>query len=221
MKRDRLVSGVADATSDHRGPGRPRSQQAHAAILRAAIALIREVGYDALAMDAIAARAGVGKATIYRRWASKESLVIEAIDQIMRSIEVPDTGSVQDDLRGLLGEMVELYREPESAAMLSSLVAAMARSQAIAEAVRNSMLATRRRALRTVLERGIARGQLARDTDVDLVIDMLSGPLFYRLVVTGAPIDERVAGEMVEIVSRGLAPPRSTARNRRRKGPSS
>ena len=105
-------------------------------------------------------------------------------------------------MRGALG----MYQEPQSAALLSGLVAAMARSPRIAEAARSGFLATRRDALRRVLERGVARGDLRDGLDLELAIDLLNGPLFYRLVVTGGRIDERVARDVVDVVLRGLAP---------------
>ncbi|HZI12389.1 MAG TPA: TetR/AcrR family transcriptional regulator [Myxococcus sp.] len=196
----------AAESEESRRPGRPRSEEAHGAILSAAISLIREVGYDALAIDAIAARAGVGKATVYRRWKTKETLVAEAIERIIRAIPIPDTGSTQGDLMVLMRGALGMYQEPQSAALLSGLVAAMARSPRIAEAARSGFLATRRDALRRVLERGVARGDLRDGLDLELAIDLLNGPLFYRLVVTGGRLDERVARNVVDVVLRGLAP---------------
>src|SRR5438128_3514597 len=144
MERRRLESP--------RRPGRPRSEEAHSAILTAAISLIREVGYYALAMDAIAARAGVGKATVYRRWATKETLVAEALERIMRSIPVPDTGTTEGDLREVMRASLGMYRDPASKGLLSGLVAAMARSERIAQAVRSGFLAARREAILQVLK---------------------------------------------------------------------
>src|SRR5687768_17729242 len=95
MERERIETG--------RGPGRPRSEEAHGAILDAAVDLVREVGYDAVAMEAIAARAGVGKATVYRRWSGKETLIADAIERLMRAtMPVPDTGTVAGDLAVLM-----------------------------------------------------------------------------------------------------------------------
>lgn len=206
MERKRLVSRRTQAPEEGRRPGRPRSEEAHGAILSAAISLIREVGYDALAIDAIAARAGVGKATVYRRWKTKETLVAEAIERIIRAIPIPDTGNTHGDLMVLMRGALGMYQEPRSAALLSGLVAAMARSPRIAEAARSGFLATRRDALRRVLERGVSRGELRDGLDLELAIDLLNGPLFYRLVVTGGRIDERVARGVVDVVLRGLAP---------------
>ena len=194
--------------SERVAAGRPRSAAAHEAILAAAIALTREVGFDALAMDAVAARAGVGKATVYRRWKTKESLIAEALERFARGIPVPDTGALEDDLRTVMRGSMRMYQDPATAALLSGLVAAMARSASIAKAVRSGFVAARRDAMHQVLARGIARGELARGTDIQLALDMLSGPLLYRALISGRKIDARMIGGIVGVVLRGFAPQR-------------
>ena len=175
-------------------------------MLDAAIALTREVGFDALAMDAIAERAGVGKATVYRRWKSKESLIAEALERFARAIPVPATGSVREDLLLVMRGTMRMYQDPATTELLSGLVAAMARHAPIAEAMRSGFIAARRRAMRQVLERGIACGELARDTDIVLALDLLSGPLLYRALISADAIDARMITTLVAVVLRGLAP---------------
>ncbi|HEX2206311.1 MAG TPA: TetR/AcrR family transcriptional regulator [Longimicrobium sp.] len=189
-----------------RGRGRPRSREAHDAILAASLELIREAGFDALAMDAIAARAGVGKATVYRRWKSKELLVVEAIDDIVRAVPDPDTGSTQGDLMVLMNATLRMYADPATAALLSGLVAAMVRSEAIANAVRGGFVGMRRDAMRRALLRGMARGELRADTDLELALDLLSGPLLYRYLISGLPVDEPLARGAVAAVMRAFGP---------------
>ena len=193
MERRRLVS---------RQGGRPRSTEVHTAILHAAIGLISEVGYDALSIDAIVARAGVGKAAVYRRWASKELLVAEAIALVMRATPVPDTGSLRGDLRILIRSQLKLFRLPRSATMLTGLVAAMGRSGKIAKAVRTGFLAVRRDALRAVL----VRGGLRTEAELELALDLLSGAPFYRLAVTGGRLDDRFGDHLIDAVLGGIAP---------------
>ena len=200
MKRSRLVRPLP------RSPGRPRSAEAHQAILTAAIALVREVGYDAVAMDAIAARAGVGKATVYRRWSTKEELVAEAIGGIVRAIPVPDTGTTAGDVLALMRIALGMYADAATGALLSGLVAAMARSAPIAAAVRDGFVASWRDAVRRVLERGVARGDLRARLDAELALDLLFGPLFHRYLLTGQRLDERLARGVVDVALRGLAP---------------
>jgi len=212
----------AKKTEHAPGPrGRPRSEAAHGAILVASIELIREVGYDAVTMDGIAARAGVGKATVYRRWKTKETLVAEALERLIRAIPTPDTGTTRGDLLALMGDQRKLYEDPATGPLLSGLVAAMARSELIAAAIRNGMHATRREAMLTVLRRGVARGDLRKGLDFDLALDLFNGPLFYRFLFTGVPIDDRLARGVVDVILRGLGhedvpvPARGRTRTRR------
>jgi len=187
--------------------GRPRSGQAHAAILAAAVALVREVGYDAVSMEAIAARAGAGKATLYRRWKSREALVSEAVGLIVARIAVPSTGSTRRDLLAVMRDTVRLYADPATAGLLSGLVAAMARSPVIARAVRNGFVAAWSDTVRRVIENGIARGDLRRGIDIDLAIDLLGGCFSNRALVTGRPIDDRMARALVDAALRGFGAP--------------
>src|SRR3954471_22806426 len=131
MRRTRSSGSITLETP--RGPGRPRSEAAHSAILAAAIAMVREVGYDATTMDGIAERAGVGKATLYRRWPSKEPLIADALEGIALAFPTPDTGSARGDLVEVLRGSLSMYRDPATRGLLSGLVAAMARSPMIAQ----------------------------------------------------------------------------------------
>ncbi|HSU17473.1 TetR/AcrR family transcriptional regulator [Longimicrobium sp.] len=201
MKRERIESPAVET----RAPGRPRSEEAHDAILGAAVALIREVGYDAVTMEGIAAKAGVGKATVYRRWKEKETLVIEAIGRIVAAIPIPDTGGAEGDLMALMRAALGMYADPASGLLLSGLVAAMARSERIAHAVRTGFDATWRAAVRQVLERAVARGELRAGLDIRLATDVIGGPLFYRYLMSGGPVDEPLAREIVSILLRAFA----------------
>lgn len=187
-----------------RTPGRPRSDEAHEAILAAALAVLREVGLDALTMEGVATRAGVGKATLYRRWSSKEAMVTEAVTRIVETLPVPDTGDTDADLLALMRDSAALYREPATVPLLSGLVAAMVRSPSIAGAVLSGFHALRRDAVFTVLARAVARGDLPADTDLALAHDLLNGPPFYRALWTGDPVDETFTRAAVAVVLRGL-----------------
>lgn len=187
-----------------RTPGRPRSEEAHAAILDASIQLIRELGYDVVTMDAIAARAGVGKATLYRRWNGKEELVSEALERMLRGFPLPDTGTTRGDLMALMKTQLGMYADPASSRLLSGLVAAMARNPQIARVVRSTFYAARRDAMAEVVKRGIERGDLSPETDVAFALDVFNGPLFYRYLFTGDPLDDRVARSIVELMLRAF-----------------
>lgn len=189
-----------------RRPGRPRSQEATRAILEAAIDGLAEDGYEGLTMEGVAARAGVGKTTVYRRWSSKEALVRAAVETFVSWIPIPDTGSVRDDLLALERQAVSVYRG-KPGRLMPALVSAMARSRSLAATIRDDFLRSRRAALRTVLRKGQARGELRSDADLELALDFLGGPLFYRLLVTGGPLDERLAEGVVDVMLHGIGNP--------------
>jgi AcrR family transcriptional regulator len=195
-----------ETTNTRRRLGRPREQRADRAILRAAIELIAAQGVRDLRMEDVAGRARVGKATIYRRYRSKDELVTAAVSALVSEIAVPDTGSTRADLASLMHSAVQVYRGSVDAAVMPSLVDAMSRDAALARSVREGFLAGRREALRVVLERGVERGDLRADLDLELALDVLAGPLFYRLLITGGPIDRQLADGVVELILRGFAP---------------
>ena len=186
--------------------GRPRDERADRAILAAALELMAERGVRDLRMDDVADRARVGKATIYRRYRSKDELVTAAVAALVSEIAIPDTGSTRGDLLELMGNAVEVYGGSVEGGVMPSLVDAMSRDTELARSVREGFLAERRAALRTVLERGMERGDLRADLDLELALDVLGGPLFYRLLITGGPIDRRLAEGVVELILRGFAP---------------
>ncbi|HEY1275610.1 MAG TPA: TetR/AcrR family transcriptional regulator [Thermoleophilaceae bacterium] len=198
---------MADETTTTPRPlGRPREERADRAILRAAIELMAAQGVRDLRMDDVAARARVGKATIYRRYRSKDELVTAAVSALVSEITVPDTGSTRADLAALMQGAVEVYSGSVEAGVMPSLVDAMNRDAELARSVREKFLTGRRAALRAVLERGVERGDLRADLDLELALDVLGGPLFYRLLITGGPIDRRLADGVVELLLRGFAP---------------
>jgi AcrR family transcriptional regulator len=188
--------------------GRPREARADRAILSAALGLMAERGVPELRMDDVAARAGVGKAAIYRRYRSKDELVAAAVAALVSEIALPDTGSTRGDLLALMRDAVDVYSDSVAAGAMPSLVEAMSRSPELARAVRDGFLEGRRAALREVLERGVERCDLRAGLDVELALDVLGGPLFYRLLVTGGPIDERLATGVVDLILQGFAPDR-------------
>src|ERR671910_1646939 len=168
--------------------GRPRDARADRAILETTLELIAECGVHAFRTEDVAARAGVGKGTIYRRYRSKEELVTAAVAALVREeIAVPDTGSTRGDLLALMREAVELYGSSLPGRLMPKLIGAMGDNPELARAVRDGFVAGRRSALSEVLRRGVERGDLRPDLDLELALDVLGGPLFYRLLVTGGP----------------------------------
>jgi hypothetical protein len=144
---------------------------------------------------------------------SKDELVTAAVAALVSDIAVPDTGSTHDDLLALMRSAVKVYSGSVEAAAMPSVVDAMSRDAVLAQTVRAGFLAGRRAALCTVLERGMQRGDLRGDLDLELALDVLRGPLFYRLLITGGAIDQRLAEGVVELVLRGFAPAGRGRRN--------
>jgi AcrR family transcriptional regulator len=189
-----------------RAIGRPRDERADRAIVAATLELMAERGVRDLRMDDIADRAGVGKATIYRRYRSKDALITDAVATLVSEIAIPDTGSTRDDLLALMGQAVELYSGSLAPRLMPPLVEEARRNPELASTIREEFLSGRRAALSTVLKRGIRRGDLRRGLDIELALDVLGGAIFYRLLVTGGPVDQRLAEGIVELILRGFAP---------------
>lgn len=188
-----------------RPPGRPRSERADRAILRATLELLAQRGYEGLTMEAIAECAGVGKATVYRRWSSKAQVLTAAVAGFVTGNPLPDTGQVEADLLQLIRGAVRNYQGLPGRIM-PGLVAAMAQDAVLAHTFRAGFLADRHKALQAVLERGIQRGELRDDINVPLAVDFLGGALFFRLLISGGPLDDALADGTVEIMLRGLRP---------------
>jgi AcrR family transcriptional regulator len=186
--------------------GRPREVRTDRAIVAAALELMAERGVHEVRMDDVADRAGVGKATIYRRYRSKDELVTDAVATLVGGIEIPDTGSTRSDLLALMRQAVELYSGSLAARLMPTVIDEMRRNPELASAVRDEFLAGRRAALRAVLECGVRRGDLRRGLDLELALDVLGGAVFYRLLITGGPIDEPLAQGVVGLILRGFAP---------------
>lgn len=181
-----------------RGPGRPRDAAADAAILNATLAVISEHGYPGLSMDAVAERAGVSKPTIYRRWASKQEVVLAAVGALSETVPAPDTGSLADDLDAIARGLVAVFSAPSSARLVGSLLAEATLDPALAAALRSGFLAARRDAALAALARAARRGEIDPDADLALAVDQLAAPFYYRLLVTGEPIDAGFATAVVQ-----------------------
>lgn len=182
--------------------GRPRSEEAHQAILDATLELLAEVGFSALTVEGVAARAGVGKATIYRRWPSKVPLVVEAFGQLP-AFEDADTGSLAGDLKTMLRAYLELFHQTPLATVLPALASERAHDPALAELF-NPVLSQRRSPLLSALERARARGEIPPDTDLELAADLIVGPIAVRLFFTGRRIQAKLVDPMVEMALRGI-----------------
>jgi AcrR family transcriptional regulator len=216
-----MSSVTPDATQQDRSVrlvGRPRDARVDRAIIEATLRLIAERSVHEFRTEDVASRAGVGKGAIYRRYPSKDELVTAAVAALVdEEIVVPDTGSTRADLLALMREAVELYRGSLPGRLMPNLVSAMAQRPELARTFRDGFLANRRTALTDVLRRGIERGDLRPDLDLELALDVLGGPLFYRLLITGGPIDEQLAENVTELMLRGFASRKSARADSKRK----
>ncbi|KQS60050.1 TetR family transcriptional regulator [Geodermatophilus sp. Leaf369] len=192
-----LISTEAPRSS--RG-GRPRDPSRDGVIRAAILRLLADVGYNALTMDAVAAEAGVGKATIYRRWRTKSDLVVDTIAEMNRAeTSTPDTGSLEGDLRGLLRSLVHVVNGPLGAATMS-LLSTLPHQPALADAFRNGPLGQWTEAFREVWGRAEARGEVREGLVGSTVADAASALVVQRWLLTGEPLDEAYADSIVDTV---------------------
>lgn len=209
-------AGAAGAGA-RRPAGRPRSTRCDRAILDATVAEYAERGLDGTSVDAIAARAGVSKATIYRRYPSKIELVAAAMFAVAEDrAPKPDTGSLRDDLCTSIRNLRDLLADPVLGRNVRMIVADAARNPELAR-VHHEFVQSRRARSVEVLAAAAARGELRPDVDLEAAVDALVGPVFYRHLVSGMPVDDRYLGLIVDAfvaaygVSRRSGPRRGTA----------
>lgn len=176
-----------------------RSDRVRAAILTATLELLAEQGFAGFTVDGVAARAGVGKATIYRHWGSRNALALDAISHALPAPACPDSGDVREDLRVLGRSLVRILTRSPVAAILPSLVDASARDPELRD-LHRTYLRDRRKVLLGVLRRGVERGELRDDADVELLADMLAGALFYRRLLVHAATDGAYVDGLVDAV---------------------
>ena len=195
------------AESPRRMPGRPRSEASHQAIIRATLELLVENGYRSLTMEGVRARAGVGKATIYRRWSSKEELVRDAVVFMHDDIEAPDTGSLRGDYEGMAARVLSAAQRAGAATFMPRLLGEAANDPELHAIFYEHLVAPRRAQMRAVLQRAVARGEIRDDVDVELMIDMFAGPIVYRLLITGGDYAQLpTLDKQLDALLNGLAP---------------
>jgi len=167
-----------------RGRGRPRSEEAHRAILAATLTLLDEAGYRALTIEAVAGRAGVGKTTIYRRWPSKLELVIDAIHQLRPPGPPEDTGSVQGDFACFQRQQVARVANTPLPRVAPRLISEAVGDPELHDAIMRDLVNPVRDAIREVLRRGVERGELRADLDLEIATDVVHGTVVYRILTS-------------------------------------
>jgi len=190
-------------TDDAPRRGRPRSKKFDESILAATLELAGEVGIKGMSMDELAQRAGVSKATIYRRWPSKEILVLQALQSAMQPLDDVDTGGVVEDLRLCLGQMIaRMSKKDRMNDVLPHLIEMATHDTTLRSSV-DDYVQNRRVPVLKVLERAIGRGELPADTDIELVLDALLGPLIYRRLLSGGVLDADFLDRLIVLVLPG------------------
>ena len=191
--------------------GRPRDPSRDGAIRGAILQVLAESGYAGLTMDAVAAAAGVGKATIYRRWRTKNDLVTDAIAELSSmSIDTPDTGSLEGDLRVLLRWLIDAVNGPLGAATLS-LLSALPHEPGLREAFRSGPMGVWTATFRHVWERAEARGEVRQSVRDTAVASTASAPILQRWLFSGEPVPEAFADELLAEVVLPLVHARNAA----------
>jgi len=193
---------TAQTDQDRARPGRKRSEEARRAILAAALELTAEVGYAGLTIDGIAARSGTGKQTIYRWWPSKDDVLLEAgAAKAALYVPVDDQGSFRDDLRAFLTASFALASQRQLTDLLRALMARAQIDEAFGQRFREAFLLRRRDALRVILDRARARGELPAGVPSGTLADVVFGVLWYRVLATREPLDDRLADELVTLLA--------------------
>ena len=191
-------------TQVKQGRGRPRCEEAHKKILKAAYELLEEVGFMALTIEGVAARAEVGKPTIYRRWKTKAQLAMDAfLSGVTPEIAFADTGSVEEDFREQMYKIVKLMNSSRGE-ILATVIGSGQMDDELIGAFRENWLLPRREDAKRIFQRGVERGELRNNVDAEVAIDALYSPLFYRLLLKHLPLNKEFVDELVDVVMKGL-----------------
>jgi AcrR family transcriptional regulator len=193
-----------------RGRGRPRDEFVRKRILDAALEVLEQLGFANATVEAIAERAGASKATVYRWWPNKAAVFIEAFREgVAPELPFADTGSLRDDLRKQLQNFTRMLTGRRGR-ILAAFVAAAQGDPEVAAALRSLWIRPRRHEAKLALDRNRERGELRDDVDLDLVLDLLYGPLYYRLLLGHGPLSQNYAQTLAEVALDGLLANRTT-----------
>ncbi len=197
--------GGGNGTGAKRGPGRPRSEESRQSILRSTLKLLKQDGgFADLSIEAIAADANVGKTTVYRWWPTKAALVADAFSaSAEEELQFPNTGSVQRDMNLQMRRLIRIFRSPRGKVVAAMLAGGQSDPELI-EAYRDRFLWPRRRQAYQTLQRGVDRGELPDDSDLDLILDSLYGPIYLRFLIRHDKLNESFADEFCGLVLQGL-----------------
>jgi AcrR family transcriptional regulator len=195
----------ANGIAEKRAPGRPRSEESRQSILRSTLKFLKQDGgFAELSIEAIAADANVGKTTVYRWWPTKAALVADAFSASADGeLRFPNTGSVQRDMSLQIRRLIRVFRSKRGK-VVATLLAGGQSDPELIEAFRDRFLWPRRKQAYQTLQRGIDRGELRANLDLDLVLDSLYGPIYMRFLIRHAKLEESFADEICGLVLEGL-----------------
>jgi AcrR family transcriptional regulator len=202
---EKILASPPNTTST--SAGRPRSEEAHQAILDATLELLVEVGFSGLTVEGVASRAGVGKATIYRRWASKIPLIVEAFGQLP-GFEDCDTGSLAEDLKQMLKRYLEVFNTTALSAVLPSLAGERFHNPELS-VLFEPVSKNRRQPLLAAFDRARERGEIPSDIDIELAADLVVGPIAVALFFKGGRLKPEMVTPMVDLALAGLGTTRA------------
>jgi AcrR family transcriptional regulator len=205
---DRGPGSAADTGPDsgtNRRPGRPRSEQAEQAIIEATLDLFAEKGFEGVCVELVAARAGVGKATIYRRWPNKEELMLAAFGSLKSPLPEPEGVSARDDLLAMVEVMVADKADPRKARRYALLLGEGEKYPRLMARYKETVVQPRRDAMRAVIRRGIETGELRPDTDVEVAMLTLTGAIMAREKSEDGTLDGDFAVRLVDGLLLGLS----------------
>ncbi|SBT90489.1 transcriptional regulator, TetR family [Streptomyces sp. DI166] len=204
--------GMQSSTPAPRATGRPRSAAADAAILAATREALVELGWSKLTLSDVATRAGVAKTTLYRRWAGKNELVVDAVAELFDELELPDCGTLGADIEGVVHQFAAILARPEAKSGLMAVVAESTRDEALRERIRASIVDRQKRLVLEGRARAQARGELPPETDeseasrtVDLIFDVVAGAVVHRCLVSAEPADAAWVHRFTTVLVAGLA----------------
>ncbi|MEU9060593.1 TetR/AcrR family transcriptional regulator [Streptomyces sp. NPDC048430] len=191
--------------------GRPRSPEADAAILEATRASLVDLGWSKLTMGDVATRAGVAKTTLYRRWAGKNELVVDAVAVLFDELELPDLGSLAADVEAVVLQFAALLERPETKTALMAVVAEATRDEALRDRIRDSIVTRQKHLVLQGRERAQRRGELPVEPDAvvaartaDLIFDVIAGAVVHRALVSAEPVDPDWARRFTLLLLSGL-----------------
>ena len=187
--------------------GRPRRASASTDILDAALETLAERGFQAATIESIAARAGVGRNTIYRRWSSKEELIADALQKLVVDIDLRDGDDIHALLLDWIRDFVRVFGDPLYGRILPAVLGEVQTNPVFARMYAERVVRPRYEALVAILRRAAEHGALRRDADVEQIADLLAAPPFVRVLRIGLPpITEHYAEDLLETIWRGVAP---------------